>query len=62
MEETPQEFEQEIKNALKYILEMEKHGDEMDIDDIKDFCGRIRFPLERMLQGIQSGKIKSKKF
>ncbi|MBN2111974.1 hypothetical protein JW707_02635 [Candidatus Woesearchaeota archaeon] len=62
MDETKAEFEQEIKTALKYTLDIEKHLQEMDPDDVKYLCQKIRFALERTLKDLQDGKIKAKKF
>jgi hypothetical protein len=59
MEETQKEFEQEIKTAIKYVLEIEQHSEDMDPDDVKDICNKIKLPLTRILRDIQDGKIKS---
>ena len=56
------EFEKEIQTALGYLIEIEDHCEEIDPDDIKDLCKHIRMPLARMLDNIQSGKIKENKF
>ena len=62
MEETRQEFEQEIKTALKYSVELEKHIEDMDTDDAKYLCQKIMLALERVLKDVQEGKLKEKKF
>jgi predicted secreted protein len=56
------EFKQEIITALKYIREIEEHAEEMDPDDIKQMCKDISFPLTRMLNDLEEGKVKEKKF
>jgi predicted secreted protein len=61
MYETKKEFEQEIKTAIKYTLEIEKHLDDMDADDIKYLCEKIRMALGRVLQDTQSGNIKAER-
>ncbi len=62
MELNKKEFKHEIQSALKDLLEIEEHAEEMDSDDIKELCRRIGYPLKRMLQDIDSGKTKEKKF
>jgi hypothetical protein len=60
MELNKREFEQEIKKALEFLEEIEHHSQDMDTDDLEDFCTRIRMPLERMLKNIS--KLKEEKF
>ena len=62
MDLTKDEFEQEVKKALGFLLEIKDHTQEMDTDDIQDFCAKIEIPLARMLKGLQSGSIKAEKF
>lgn len=62
MKLSAKEFEKEIQTALGFLLEIEDHCKDMDSDDIIDMCKDIEFPLRRMLDNLQSGKLKQKEF
>lgn len=58
MDETQKEFLQEVKTALDMVLTIEDRADQIEPDDIKELCGKIKLPLMRIVRDIEDGKIK----
>ena len=60
MEEKKEDFESETKIAIDRLLEIEENLEEIDSDDVKHDCEKIRKFLCRLLIAIQDKKINIK--
>ena len=58
IDETQNEHLQEVKTALDMVLTIEDRADQIEPDDIKELCGKIKLPLMRIVRDIEDGKIK----
>ena len=60
MEEQKEDFEPETKEAIGRLLEIENDFEQIDSDDLKYDCQKIRKFLCRLLQAMQDKKINLK--
>ena len=57
MKEQKEDFESETKIAIDRLLEIEDDLEQIDPDDVKHDCEKIRKFLCRLLKAIQDNKI-----